>query len=281
MAQAINWRTEASSWYDMIMYFVNVVKKRSPDLVQAVNLCCCYSHTHKTVGGILRLDIHLQEERNKIFCLPVAPPSPPQLGNPPAQTMRLVTGKKRRTCGGWSLGMKGEERREFVREGNQKASRKEGFLLRRPGGRIIKTVLGLWGSGGGGEALQFEMTTRLPSHVPTFHLGSVSKWDSRRRSRGSELKADLWSLLAASPTIPLAEMWRPSLPSPPLLSSPFHPPGLLAAETESGVWDQAAVLGGAAGPPPAAARQLERGAVGQAQHGQPGGACCCWWRRWR
>lgn len=43
-------------------------------------------------------------------------------------------------------------------------------------------------------------------------------------------------------------------------------------ENESGIWDQAPVLGGATGPPPAAARQLERGALSQAQHGQPGGA---------
>lgn len=51
----------------------------------------------------------------------------------------------------------------------------------------------------------------------------------------------------------------------PLLSSSF------SEETESGVWDQVPVLGGAAKSTSAATWQPERGALRQAQHGQSGG----------
>lgn len=125
-------------------------------------------------------------------------------------------------CGGWSLGMKGEERREFMQEGNQKEPQKEGFLSRRWDYKNSLGFLGWgWDGGEGGcGAPRFKMTTRMPPHQPTFQLSSVST----RFTAPLERLATGGRSLIPSRRLHLLFLSRSSPASPPLLSTPFLPP---------------------------------------------------------
>lgn len=271
-SQAINKRTEACFRYEGNKCLRLVAPRESGRL----SVSAAAFHPKKGVGGEFCVKSVFEKEETPFFLLGGAPRSRAALGADEAWRSVQWLAKKKKTRDEGRM-ESGKERRTGWRP-----SPLEGFLSRRSGGEEgglwkVFWVFSLGGRGEGGmlgwrdSSVWNDRLRALPPALIAARLSLKMRFSAAPEQLGTPGQ----SLIRSCSFTCYSSSWdvkASPLPPPPPPSFSGSP-SLRPAETESGVWDQAAVLGGAAGPPPAAARQLERGAVGQAQHGQPGGAC--------